>query len=884
MKKILAFIITRILELRYSITFAGLGAIGTRNKILFLPNHPAEIDPVILLSKLWANFAPRTIVVEDFYYSPGLRWLMKQIRAIPIPNMMTGAGSYKRLRVERALDSVVDCLERGENVLVYPAGRLMQSGSENLRAAGAVQEILERVPDATVVLVRTRGLIGSSFSFVVHQCRPDAWQCVVNGARHVLSNLIFFTPRRDITVDFGIAPSGFPRAEDKMTINRWLEGWYNSHGEEEISLVSYSMWREHYFEPKSQDLKAEKDSRDVADHVQDKVKAFLSQLSGVNIDRIREDQLLSNDLGLDSLGVASVIAWLNDEFFTLQINPLDLNYVRDVIAAADGKLQDQVRILPEKLKARWFDNRERPAPLIPNVEKTIHVNFLDTCARLRNFPAIADEASGVLTYQQVKTRILLLADIITLYPGTRIGIMLPASATTAITIYACLVAGKTPVMLNWTLGDSNLRHVIDVAGVTKILTSSKFLDQLSQLDIKPLLQQIEILEDIITTRVTLRRKVGAALLSQRSSSAITQIYRQSSDDSEATAIILFTSGSEAKPKGVPLSHRNILANIKGCLATIGLTASDAIYGFLPPFHSFGLTVTAILPTITGVRVVFHPNPLEGSKLAVGISFWKPTIVCGTPGFISGIFRAAKPVQLEGLKMVLVGAEKAPDALFSVAARLCDAKVIEGYGITECSPVLTINGSGTAGHGVGQAITGVEIIIVNEETKTLVPVAEQGLILVRGPNVFGGYLPGGASNPFIEIEGDPWYNTGDLGYLDNKGNLTISGRLKRFVKIGGEMISLPAMEESIRTHFKDTEGDPHSALGYAEDDRERAVICLLTVTDRSLSEINEALRSAGFSNLSRVSRVIKIDEIPLLGTGKIDYVTLNDRLLEDLSGP
>ena len=845
-----------------------------------MPNHPAEIDPVILLAKLWHPYRPHSVVLDDFYHSPGLHWLMKMIGAIPMPNMWAGTGSYKRLRVERSLAEIIKCLDEGQNVLMYPSGRLMHSGRENLRAVSGVYEILTKVPDVNPVLVRTTGLIGSSFSWVAQQRRPNQWECVFNGLSHVLSNLIFFTPRRKVIVEFEQASLEIKSSKDKMELNRQLEAWYNLRGDESISLVSYSIWTKKFFDVASQRRRKSGKSETVEREIREKVLAELSQKADVDESDIKEDEELERHLGLDSLAIAELIGWLDEEFFVSDIDATDLHTVYDVMAAASGFITNSTPLETPKTNKRWADSGSARPLLPPTATTTVHLNFLQTCDTMKHHVAIADDTFGVLTYGQVKVKVLVMADIFREFPEERIGIMLPASVSVVAIVFAVLVAGKTPVMINWTLGDNNLRHSIKASGVSRILTSARFLDQLDQLNIETIEKYLVILEDVGKKNITLRRKLKGLYQARFNSEKLSRKFNLTSQTSDDIAVILFTSGSETVPKGVPLSHRNVLSNISGCIQAVELSPKDSIYAFLPPFHSFGFTVTMVLPLLVGIRGIFFPNPLGSRRIVSGISLWTPTIICGTPTFISGIVKAAGPEQLASLRLILVGAEKTPTELFERVESVCNAEILEGYGITECSPVLTINRPGENHVGVGKPIDGVDVCIVDVETKDVLQRGEQGLILVAGPNVFSGYLDRDAADAFIEVRGKRWYVTGDLGFITPEGQLVLSGRLKRFVKIGGEMISLPAMEATLQMAYKIDGSEPSIALSYREEEGKRPEIYGFTPMELTTASINKTLSEAGFGNLSRVKHVIRINEMPVLGSGKIDYRRLRSFLTEN----
>jgi long-chain-fatty-acid--[acyl-carrier-protein] ligase len=877
-QSIVAFAIRLILSLRYRVRVEGLDRIDAKEGVLILPNHPGEMDPAIVISQLW-RFRPHPVVVEDFFYLGGLKLLMRVAGAIPMPNTATGLGSYKRLRIQQSLDNVVDLLEKGESVAMYPAGRLMRGTREDLRGVSGLSDILHRNPNINLVIVRTTGLIGSSFSWVVHNERPDLGQCLKFGFVHVLKNLIFFTPRRDILIEVMEPPTEFPRGGDRMAINTWLEDWYNAKGDEEIRQISYSCWGEvlHKIEAADGPVALPETSEVPAD-VRERTYAYLAEVGGMPVDEINDGQNLSNDLGLDSLMLADLLAWLDESFYVQDVELTDIGTVGDVLIAAAGHVKHAEHHDVEPPDG-WFESKPRPELRSLNLEMPISRQFLETCDSMRNYVAMADEAGGVLTYGRAKIGALLMADIIAEYPERNIGIMLPASAGANVLAVATLLAGKVPVMINWTLGDANLEHVIEMAEIKRIITSGRFLDKLDQFNIDMLADRLVVLEDLRAEKITTGRKIGAALKARRSVASLSKDYALDTNVDEP-AVILFTSGSEAAPKGVPLSHRNIMANVVGCIESASLRGSDVLFGFLPPFHSFGFTVTGMLPLLSGLKTAYYPNPTESRRLVHGARMWQPTTICGTPTFIMGLCKAAGGQPLTGVEQIVVGAEKPGPELYDLVEKTSGAALLQGYGITECGPVLTLTQRGAEQIGVGQPIGDVQIKVVDPDTRLPVAEGSRGLILVRGSNVFSGYLGRESADAFAELDGNYYYITGDLGFVDADGNLTLAGRLKRFVKIGGEMLSLPAMEEAVKARYPDDDaGLPQAAIVPYEIDGERPKLGLFGVFDSDVESVNQLLRDAGFGNIARVQHVTTVPEIPLLGTGKADYRSLQTQLRE-----
>jgi acyl-CoA synthetase (AMP-forming)/AMP-acid ligase II len=345
------------------------------------------------------------------------------------------------------------------------------------------------------------------------------------------------------------------------------------------------------------------------------------------------------------------------------------------------------------------------------------------------------------------------------------------------------------------------------------------------------------------------------------------------------AVVLFTSGSETVPKAVPLTHRNILTNIADCFALFRARPDDSILGILPPFHSFGLMTSVVLPLTLGCRVVHHPNPTDGAALGQTIDAYKPTLLMGTPTFLRGIVRASTKGQLASLRLVVSGAEKCGERVYRALAESCPQTVVlEGYGVTECSPVVAGNFESDARPGtIGRPVASVEVALVSPATGGRVEPGHDGVLLVRGPSLFGGYLNYDGPSPFVEFEGKSWYRTGDLIREAPDGWLTFAGRLQRFVKLGGEMVSLPAIEAALEPRLvSDDDKGPSFAVA-ATPVEESPEIVLFSTKGIEREEANSIIRAAGLSGLHNIRRVIRVDELPLLGTGKTDYRGLADRL-------
>ena len=443
--------------------------------------------------------------------------------------------------------------------------------------------------------------------------------------------------------------------------------------------------------------------------------------------------------------------------------------------------------------------------------------------------------------------------------GEAVGIMLPTGAGAVIAFLSVLAAGRIPAMLNFTAGSSNIKSAMKAAQVSKILTAHRFVELGS---LEPLIADLKDAAEIIYLE-DVREGLG---LSDKIAGALGPIAPRiffSQPDYRKTGVYLFTSGTEGEPKGVVLSHENIIANVEQVRARIGLDANaDSVFNPLPTFHCFGLTVGALLPLVAGVKAVFHPTPLQPREIAKRIRGTGSTILLATDTFISQYARAGAEGDMDSVRLAVCGAERVRDETRQLVRRKFDIEILEGYGATEASPVVAANSPSMNKPGtVGRLMSDMEFELVPVEG-----IEDGGRLRIRGPNIMLGYMR--PDNPgILEPTDDGWHDTGDIVSVDDDNCIWIRGRVKRFAKIGGEMVSLAVVENCASAIWPD---DMHAAAALPDPRKGEQIILLTTAPSADRSAILAWSQSHGVSELSVPRKVYHVDEIPVLGTGKIDY--------------
>jgi acyl-[acyl-carrier-protein]-phospholipid O-acyltransferase/long-chain-fatty-acid--[acyl-carrier-protein] ligase len=445
-------------------------------------------------------------------------------------------------------------------------------------------------------------------------------------------------------------------------------------------------------------------------------------------------------------------------------------------------------------------------------------------------------------------------------PGERVGVLLPSSAGVVVTFFALHAIGRTPVMLNFTAGIRNVRAACKLAGLKTILSAQRFISQAKLDDLIDALQPDYAIVrlEAVRAKIGLADKAFAALAGQ-----FPRRFRSPAKPDDP-GVILFTSGSFGAPRGVVLSQSNLVSNAEQIAAHIDLDPDWVMFNPLPTFHGFGLTGGVLLPLLTGMKAFEYPSPLHVKQIPPLVRNTGASILLATDTFINQYARAAEPGELSNLKFVVCGAEKVREETHDLLAeRFGPIPLIEGYGVTEAAPVVAVNQPGANKRGtVGRMLPALETRIEPVEG-----IARGGRLHVRGPNIMAGYL---GEDGRIERPKDGWHDTGDVVEVDGDGFVRILGRVKRFAKIGGEMVSLTVAESLAASVWPDAR---HAVISAPDPRKGERLVLITDRLDAAVEPLVAKAQQLGASELAVPRRIIRTPQIPLLGTGKIDYVAI-----------
>ncbi|MDH5626640.1 MAG: AMP-binding protein, partial [Nitrospira sp.] len=524
--------------------------------------------------------------------------------------------------------------------------------------------------------------------------------------------------------------------------------------------------------------------------------------------------------------------------------------------------------------------------------RPLHRQFISAMRRYPFRMAMADQNRPRVSSLQALIGSIVLARTLRPYwqGQDRVGVLLPPTVATALVNVAAALCGRIIVNLNYTVGKSGLESAVRLAGLRTIITSHTFIEK-AKLEL-PDGPSVIWLEDVAMT-IGAGQKAVAALLAlfapcrliERACGQVTPL----TPDSLAT--IIFSSGSTGEPKGIMLSHFNIDANCQGATQMLHLYQDERVLGILPFFHSFGYMVFWFV-MFNNAAMIFHPSPLDVAAIGELVRQYRVTFVVITPTFLQLYTRRCTPEQFSSVRVILTGAEKLSARLAQSIEDKFGIGPIEGYGVTECAPVIAVNCPDFRAAGyyqpasrrgtVGQPLPGVSLRIVDPDNYTPLPTGASGMLLVKGPNVMNGYL--GREDLTTQVMRDGWYITGDIASLDDDGFLTITDRLSRFSKIGGEMVPHGKVEEALQ-QAAGADSQVFAVTGLPDDKKGEQLAVLHTLDENLIPDILAKLSASGLPNLFIPSRsqFVKVEVLPVLGTGKLDLRSVKRMASERLQG-
>ena len=851
---------------------------------LVLPSHVALMDPVIISAFLWKNKWLSPVVTEDYYEVPVLKWIFKWIWAIPIPDLTWDKA--KTLDTDLIIWNITKALENWRNILLYPQWALARQWFQSIVWKKTAFYAAQKLPkDTKILTVNIRWLRWSRSSWARTWKAPNLALFWLKGLLFTIFNLIFFVPKRNVEIEIKDSTALLKKVWKKRVdaFNQELEKIYNSKWEEKLNYLSGLFWYNTTKNKKEpdviqwsiKDLKRTSFSwnTDIPEDVLKKITTIVKKIKPEYSWKISLDTNLVLDCFFDSLDMAELKSSVQS-MFTNSSNPplLDLKTVWDVAMMAIWKSASNEDLKP----CDWIETKDSKVVYahlkhLINEESTVLSLMKESLKNNKDYSFCYDSIFGVQSRKDFVIKAYLIADLLKQIPWERIAIMLPSLSATSLLVVWCYLAKKIPVMLNWTQSEEAFRHCIKSQDVRAILTAKSFFQKIQT----PWLKKYEMtfFEDMLKT-ISLKQKLTAVIKAKR--------FKLPKNISNV-AVVLFTSWSEALPKTVELTHENVLHDILWTAWLVWLKMNDVDICFLPPFHSFWFILWIAIPLITWVRVVFTPDPNDSKTIANLVEHTKSTLLASTPTFLNWIVQISKENQLKSLRIAVVWAERCPKDLFTKFSKKApNATIIEWYWITECSPIIAVNplkrNTKIKRGTVWLPILWESVKILDVDTNEELPAKKEWMIYVRWLNMFWWYVDKNLESPFVEIDWKQRYKTGDLWFLDNDGYLTISGRLKRFVKIAWEMISLPAIETVLSRKRKHSDWTECLAIESEENDW-KVTLTLFTTENLDLKEVNSYLHEQWVTNLVSIDWIIQLDTIPMLGTWKVDHVQLKKILLE-----
>lgn len=560
--------------------------------------------------------------------------------------------------------------------------------------------------------------------------------------------------------------------------------------------------------------------------------------------------------------------------------------------------REEMRILPhlasgpqtgERLLAAWLEVASDLFAEHPLLTHSLATEMVNAFKAHPNAEVTDGMTGKSLPYFKLLGVAMTVARLLQKRGEKRVGVILPPGPGGIIAVLACLLAGVTPVMINYASSRSAFESTVSQAGLKTFVTARKFMQKLPAFP-WPAADKLLLVEDLLKNLSKAAMVSNVLLAKFAPANVICNMYNTNARCDGDEGVMLFTSGSSGTPKGVVLTHRMILANVAQCASRLDLQ-DEHFLSSLPIFHSFGLTVGMFLPLLNGYPIVAYPNPTDARTLCELIRKYKLTLLASTPTFSRAMLRRAEPDTFASVRHFIVGAEKLQPALDREFEEKCNVNLLEGYGLTETTPVISINVHnapplpnsafyvpGQVKRSIGALLPGVAVRItdVNDDSREL-PISERGMIWFKGANVFGGYVGKPELNSGIFRDG--WFKSGDIGQLDLNAFITLGGRLSRFSKIGGEMVPHEGVEIAITDHLqlKAEDGLKIAVTGISDEQKGEAIVLLSALEAHQFSsreseilgDIRNYMTSKEMPALWAPRCLVPVEAIPVLATGKLD---------------
>ena len=873
-----SWLLKLLIKSRYKVEIKWLEFMNEMWSNLVLPSHVALVDPLIISAFLWNKKKLSPVVTESYYKIPVFKRIFNSVWAIPVPDLTTDRTNF--LNTDLIVWNIINALKDNRNILLYPQWALARQWFQSIVGKKTAFYATQQAPKNTKILtVSIHWLWWSRSSRAWDGKSPNVFLFILKAIWFIILNLFIFVPKRKVEIEIKDSTTLLQKINKKWvdTFNQELEKIYNAKWEEKLNYLSGLCWyntiRNHK-EPEKiewsiKDLQRTTFSwdTDIPEDVIKKITTIIKKIKPEYSGKITTDTNLILDCFFDSLDMAELKSSVQS-IYPNSSNPplLDLKTVWDVAMMAMWKSLSDEELKPCDWKVSK-DSKVVYAHLkhLINKNSTILSLMKESLKNNRDNSFCYDSIFWVQSRKDFVIKAYLIADLLKTIPWERIAIMLPSLSATSLLVVWCYLAKKVPVMLNWTQSEEAFRHCIKSQDVRAILTAKSFFQKIQT----PWLKKYEMtfFEDMLKS-ISLSQNLTAVIKAKR--------FRLPKKISNI-AVVLFTSWSEALPKTVELTHENVLHDILWTAWLVWLKMNDVDLCFLPPFHSFGFILWIAIPLITWVRVVFTPDPNDSKTISNLVEHTKSTLLASTPTFLNWVVQMARENQLNSLRIAVVWAERCPKDLFTKFSKKSpNATIIEWYWITECSPIIAVNplkrNAKIKRWTVWLPILWESVKILDIDTNEELPPKKEWMIFVRWLNMFGWYIDKKLESPFVEIDGKQRYKTGDLWFLDNDWYLTISWRLKRFVKIAWEMISLPAIETVLSRKWKHSDWTECLAIEPEGDDW-KVTLTLFTTEDIDVKEVNSYLHEQWVTNLVSIDWIIKLEEIPMLWTWKVDHVQL-----------